>query len=67
MRGGVVIAGVAIVIGLFREPGCGGDETPSGVNGPCTRSKDCTAGLECSQGVCTPPDAGVPGDASDDG
>ncbi len=67
MRGGVVIA-TAIVVGLLRDPGgCGGDDMPSGVNGPCTRSKDCTAGLECQQGVCTPPDAGVAGDASDDG
>ena len=67
MRGGVVIAAAAVVLGLFREPGCGGDDTPSGVNGPCTRSKDCSAGLECQEGVCSQPDAGVAGDASDGG
>jgi hypothetical protein len=61
------MAATAIVVGLLRDPGCGGDDMPNGVNGPCTRSKDCTAGLACQQGVCTPPDAGVSGDASDDG
>lgn len=47
-------------LGLGRDPGCGGAESPSsGVNAPCTRSKDCGAGLVCMEGVCTEPDAGT--------
>jgi hypothetical protein len=67
MRGGAVVIAAVFVVGLVRDPGCGGGETPSGVNGPCTRSKDCSAGLECQQGVCTQPDGGAAGDASHDG
>ena len=67
MRSAAVLAAVFFV-GLARDPGCGGDdEEKRGLNGPCTRSKDCNAGLECNQGVCTEPDGGIAGDASHDG
>lgn len=54
------IAVLAVMsLGLSREPGCGGADSPSsGLNAPCTRSKDCSAGLVCDQGVCTDPDGG---------
>jgi hypothetical protein len=56
-----------VALGLGRDPGCGGGDTPSGgVNAPCTRSKDCSSGLVCSEGVCSEPDSGVlPFDAGD--
>jgi hypothetical protein len=52
-------------LALGRDPGCGGADSPSsGVNAPCTRTKDCTFGLVCTEGVCTEPDSGVvPSDA----
>lgn len=55
-------------LALGREPGCGGSESPSsGVNAPCTRSKDCTGGLLCTEGVCAEPDSGAaPVDAGAD-
>jgi hypothetical protein len=55
-------------LALGREPGCGGSESPSsGVNAPCTRSKDCNQGLLCTEGVCAEPDSGVtPADAGSD-
>jgi hypothetical protein len=47
-----VIAAFAL-LGLGRDPGCGGgDNPPSGANGPCTRAKDCESGLVCREGVC---------------
>jgi hypothetical protein len=47
-------------LGLGHEPGCGGADSPSsGLNAPCTRSKDCSSSLVCSEGVCTELDAGV--------
>lgn len=56
------VAFAAIAVGLLREPGCGGADSPSGgPNAPCTRSKDCSTGLSCSEGVCTDPDGGPPG------
>ena len=67
----------ALVLG--RDPGCGSADSPSsGLNAPCTRSKDCTTGLVCAEGVCTEPDSGIAspdsgrdatsgGDAADDG
>jgi hypothetical protein len=83
------VASFAVVFGVFgvgqgtfgisREPGCGGADSPSsGQNAPCTRSKDCSAGLTCAEGVCKELDSGstpiVPdggrdadSDASDDG
>jgi hypothetical protein len=73
---GVVSLGA---LALGRDPGCGGSDSPSsGVNAPCTRSKDCSGGLVCTEGVCTEPDSGAlptdagvgsapPGDAADDG
>jgi hypothetical protein len=71
---GVVSLGA---LALGRDPGCGGSDQPSsGVNAPCTRSKDCNRDLVCAEGVCTEPDSGVtptdagtvpPGDAADDG
>jgi hypothetical protein len=45
-------------LGMLRDP-CGTDTVGAGVNGPCTRSKDCADGLSCVMGVCTSPDAGV--------
>ena len=63
----VVAYGVISIgaLALGRDPGCGGADSPSsGVNAPCTRSKDCTGGLVCAEGVCTEPDSGVvPADA----
>lgn len=50
----------------FREPGCGGGSTErAGLNGPCTRAKDCDIGLRCFEGVCVPEDAGVADAAKD--
>ncbi|MDB4942520.1 MAG: hypothetical protein JWP97_2054 [Labilithrix sp.] len=59
-------------LGLGRDPGCGGGDSPSsGLNGPCTRNKDCGGELACREGVCTTPDGGAPDasaeDAADDG
>lgn len=54
---GVVSLG-ALAFG--RDPGCGGTDSPSsGLNAPCTRSKDCTNALVCTEGVCTESDSGV--------
>ena len=74
---GVVSLGA---LALGRDPGCGGADSPSsGVNAPCTRSKDCSNDLVCAEGVCTEADSGAPvikadagsgtpiGDAADDG
>jgi hypothetical protein len=74
---GVVSLG-ALAFG--RDPGCGGSESPSsGVNAPCTRTKDCSGHLVCTEGVCTEADSGTRaiesdggtgtpvGDAADDG
>jgi len=60
LRGSAALAVVAL-LGLSRDPGCGGGDSPAGaVNAPCTRSKDCAEGLVCSEGVCTAPDSGAP-------
>ncbi len=73
---GVVSLGA---LALGRDPGCSGSDSPSsGVNAPCTRTKDCNGGLVCMEGVCTEPDSGAPAadsgagiapavDAADDG
>jgi hypothetical protein len=37
------------------------DTVAAGLNGACTRSKDCLVGLTCAGGVCTPLDAGTDG------
>ena len=64
---------VGIALGLSHDPGCGGVDSPaSGVNAPCTRSKDCKGDLVCEKGVCTPTypvDAGsdASADAAGDG
>lgn len=66
----------AVAFGLARD--CGAqDNPPSGPNAPCTRTKDCSAGLVCTAGVCEDPDASTapidaavpdaPADAPDDG
>jgi Dickkopf-like protein len=48
-------------VALGKDPGCGGvDSTTGGVNAPCTRDKDCTAGLTCLNGSCVAPDSGLP-------
>ncbi len=49
----------------FRDPGCGAAGERAGLNGPCTRTKDCEPTLRCFEGVCVPEDAAVP-DASTD-
>lgn len=49
---------VVVALGALRDP-CGTDTVGAGVNGPCTRSKDCADGLSCLMGVCTSPDASV--------
>jgi hypothetical protein len=44
--------------------GCGRDITPKNIDEPCTRTSQCSVGLECKAGVCMPlPDAGVDGGA----
>jgi len=64
----VVAVGIA-ALGVANDPSCGGvDSTPSGVNAPCTRDKDCRGDLTCEKGVCTPPahgDAGSEGGSGD--
>lgn len=57
---GVVLACSALALFGFRGPGCGGggDERAVGLNGPCTRARDCERGLRCFEGVCVPEDAG---------
>lgn len=51
----------------FRDPGCGGGGSErAGLNGPCTRTKDCEPTLRCFEGVCVPEDAGIL-DGSTDG
>jgi len=53
----------------WHEPGCSSsDSLSSGLNGPCTRDRDCQGGLVCPRGVCVlgnMPDAGT--DAGDGG
>ena len=52
---------LGLILGLHDPSSCGGVESPtSGVNAPCTRDKDCSAGLVCASGVCTQPDAPPP-------
>ncbi len=48
-----------MLLGLAHDPGgCGSvDSSSSGLNAPCTRSKDCSGHLVCTQGVCTDDDA----------
>jgi hypothetical protein len=55
---------LVVALGALRDP-CGTDTTAAGVNGPCTRTKDCQDGLSCVEGVCSPPDAGVADSGSD--
>lgn len=56
-----VTALVALALGLAREPACGDPgDPPGGPNAPCTRERDCTAGLTCVGGVCTGADAALP-------
>ncbi len=43
------------------------DDRDGQINAPCTRGTDCDTGLLCIDGVCRPPDAGMPKDASSDG
>ncbi len=65
---------LAVAPGVSRDPGgCNTETTGGGVNAPCTRDKDCSAGLSCTSGVCVEPDSGAPpppvdagGDASGD-
>jgi hypothetical protein len=60
LRNVVALAFMTGIAGLSRDPGCGGADSPSsGPNAPCTRSRDCSGGLECNEGVCTDPDAGM--------
>lgn len=75
----MVLISLAGILALARDPGCGGADSPSSaLNAPCTRSKDCSAGLVCTEGVCAEPDGGAPrfdgatdatstGDVSNDG
>lgn len=61
---------VAVVAFAARRDPCGTDTSQVGLNGACTRNKDCDDGLSCVAGVCSMPDAGVPeggADASDSG
>jgi hypothetical protein len=59
--GGRTAAVVFVAVALVREPACGeSGEHQGGVNAPCTREKDCAAGLSCTSGVCTSPDSGLP-------
>ncbi len=52
------IAGVLLGIAAH-DPSCGSvDSSSKGLNAPCTRAKDCAAGLVCPSGVCVLPDAG---------
>jgi len=60
VRTGLVIISLTGILALARDPGCGGADSPeSALNAPCTRSKDCSAGLVCAEGVCAEPDGGV--------
>ena len=43
------------------------DNVAASVNGACTRTKDCQAGLSCTSGVCVPADAGGDGGTDDAG
>ena len=65
--GSLVLAAVVGVALFAVEGGCGESDYPSnGPNAPCTRSKDCSAGLTGIVGVCTDPDASAfSPDASD--
>ena len=60
VRTGLVIVSLTGILALARDPGCGGaDSSESALNAPCTRSKDCSAGLVCAEGVCADPDGGA--------
>jgi hypothetical protein len=51
---------LAVAVGLSLSA-CGANESSSvnGIEGPCTRSRDCQGGLVCVNGICSEPDAGV--------
>jgi hypothetical protein len=60
---------LVVALGALRDP-CGTEAIPAGINGACTRTKDCQEGLSCVAGVCSLPDAGATesgGDASEAG
>ena len=64
---GVVLACSALALLGFRDQGCGGGGSERvGLNGPCTRPRDCDFGLKCLEGVCVPEDAGGAKDAGFD-
>jgi hypothetical protein len=53
-RGGWVL----ILAGGALTPGCATSTPAEGLDGPCTRTSDCQAGLLCGlDGFCTQPDA----------
>ncbi len=63
-----LVACSALALFGFRDPGCGasGGSERVGLNGPCTRPRDCEVALKCQEGVCVPEDAGTPKDAGFD-
>jgi hypothetical protein len=50
---------VAVFAFAARRDPCGTDTSQVGVNGACTRTKDCDDGLSCVGGVCLPQEAGA--------
>jgi hypothetical protein len=57
---------LAVALGALRDP-CGTEASPVGINGACTRTKDCEEGLACVAGVCSLPDGGAPETGSEAG
>jgi hypothetical protein len=58
---------VVVALGALRDPGCDTSTVPTGLNGACTRDKDCESGLVCRGGACVNEDAGNPPDSGGDG
>ncbi|CAN5509291.1 hypothetical protein BH09MYX1_BH09MYX1_33270 [soil metagenome] len=66
-RSGLLVLSAVALFGFHDPGGCGsGGADRAGLNGPCTRTKDCDRELKCFEGVCVPEDAGTP-DAARDG
>jgi hypothetical protein len=58
---------VVVALGALRDPGCDTSTVPTGLNGACTRDKDCENGLVCRGGACVDEDAGVADSGNDGG
>jgi hypothetical protein len=52
-------------VGLSPSACSSSDSSANGIEGPCTRSRDCQGALVCVDGICSEPDAGVASEGGD--